>query len=165
MSEEKRNDPPLQRLQDGAVHVKIWRQESKEHGSFPSVTVGRTYKDPQTGDFKEARGLVGTDILKAQALLLKSYGEVGKWQDYFREQERQKGAPEPESSGAVASRDAALDRGAPEATPQAGDMAQQRDAAMANAAPAGREPWPGAVARTLSPQKMNIRIVLSSCKE
>ena len=144
MSEEIKNDPPLQTLRDGAVVAKIWRQESPEHGAFPSVTIGRTYKDKATGEYQESRSFSGTDVLKAQALLGEAHREAVKWRQYFREIDRQKGAPEPEEPEAVAERNAALQQQLPgsEAEPEANNptMAQQRDAAMANAAPAEKGP-------------------------
>ena len=146
MSEQTQGQPPLQTFRDGAVVIKLWRQESQEHGAFVSATIGRTYKDPATNEYKESRSLSGTDMLKAQALLGEAHREAVKWRQYFRETERQQGAPEPERTEPVAERDAALQQQLPgsEAVPQAQtlSMAQQRDAAMANAAPATSERGP-----------------------
>ena len=116
---DEKGQPPLQTLRDGAVAVKLWRQESEEHGAFVSATVTRTYKDRETGDYRESHSLSGADMLRAQALLGDAHREAGKWRQHFREIERQQGAPDPESPNAVAERDTAL--------------AQQRDEALANA--------------------------------
>lgn len=148
MAEEIKNSPPLQTFRDGAVSVKLWRQESPENGAFVSATIGRTYRDQATGEYRESRSLSGTDMLKAQALLGQAHGEAVKWRQYFRETERQQSAPQPEKTEPVAERDAALQQQLPgsESLPQAQPptMAQQRDAAMANAAPVekgrGHEP-------------------------
>lgn len=133
MNEQQKGQPPLQTLRDGAVSVKLWRQESDEHGAFVSATIGRTYRDQATGEYRESRSLSGTDMLKAQALLGEAHREAVKWRQYFRETERERGPPEPERTGPVAERDAAT-----QPPPEAGNpsMAQQRDAAMANAPPA-----------------------------
>ena len=139
MSEQTQGQPPLQTFRDGAVVIKLWRQESQEHGAFVSATIGRTYRDQATGEYREYRSLSGTDMLKAQALLGEAHREAVKWRQYFRETERQQGPPEPEKSEAVAARDAAVQQQLPEtsAAPQADNptMAGQRDTAMANAAP------------------------------
>lgn len=124
---EQKGQPPLQTFRDGAVVVKLWRQESPDKGSFVSATVGRTYKDPQTNEYKESRALGGTDMLKAQSLLGEAHKEPVKWRQYFRETEMQNGPPESMQTEAQQESQAA-DR--PSLT-----LAQQRDAAMANAGP------------------------------
>ena len=143
---EERGQPPLQTLRDRPVFVKLWRQESQEHGSFVTATIGRTYKDEATGEFRESRSLSPEDMLKAQALINRAHPEALKWREYFWETNRQKRAPEPEKAEPVAERDAALQQQLPgsEAVPEAQPptMAQQRDAAMANAAPATSERGP-----------------------
>lgn len=131
MSEEQRTSeekgqPPVQTLRDGAVAVKLWRQESREHGVFVSATVTRTYKDRETGDYRESHSLSGADMLRAQALLGDAHREAGKWRQHFREIEQQQGAPEADAPDAVADRDSAL--------------AQQRDEALANAASPAKNP-------------------------
>lgn len=141
MSEEQttgqeKGQPPLQTLRDGAVNVKLWRQESPENGAFVTAMIGRTYKDPETGEYRESRSLSGADMLRAQALLGEAHREAGKWRQHFRENERQQGAPEPEAPEAVAARDAALEQHGQAGGLDSPGLAQQRDAAMANAAPA-----------------------------
>ena len=144
MSDETKNAPPLQTFRDGAVSVKLWRQESPDNGPFVSATIGRTYRDQATGEYRESRSLSGTDMLKAQALLGEAHREAGKWRQYFREVGRQQGAPEPQQSEPVSERDAALQQPLPgsDLAPQAQapTMAQHRDAAMANAAPTAKAP-------------------------
>ena len=113
MSEHK-NDPPLQTLRDGAVVVKLWRQESK-NGPFVSATVGRTYRNEETGEYGESRSLSGTDLLKAHALMLEAHKECVLWREHFRETEPQQNTPAPETG-----------------------LERQRDAAMAGAKPRKR---------------------------
>ena len=136
MSEEK-NAPPIQTLRDGDVFVKLWRQESEKNGPFVSVTVGRTYKDPQTNEYKEAHSFSGSKILKLEALLGEANKEQIKWRKYFRTTEPVEGTPEPNTPEAVADRDAALQEQSQSASPT---MAEHRDTVMANAEPAVKEP-------------------------
>ena len=110
MSEHK-NDPPLQTLRDGAVVVKLWRQESK-NGPFVSATLGRTYKDEQTGEYGESRSLSGTDLLKAHALMLEAHKEAVLWRAHFRETEPQSDTLEPEL-GLERERDAVMENAKP----------------------------------------------------
>ena len=117
MSEQK-NAPPLQTLRDGAVVVKLWRQESK-NGPFVSATIGRTYRNEETGEYGESRSLSGTDLLKAHTLMLEAHKEAVLWREHFREVERQEGSPEP-----------------------AREMEAERDTAMANARPRKRPARP-----------------------
>ena len=95
MSEQQSNGP-LQTLRDGALVVKLWRQDS-EKGAFVTATLGRTYKDQATGEFKESRSLGETDMLKAESLLRDARKEAQQWKSYFREVEetnRQQGQQE-----------------------------------------------------------------------
>ncbi len=137
MSEQQKGQPPLQTFRDGAVVVKLWRQDSPENGPFVSATIGRTYRDPATGAYRDAQSLSGADMLRAQALLGEAHREALKWRQYFRETDRRQDQP-------AADRDAAPDQGFPDGGPvpdaDPGAMARQRDAAMANAAPAERRP-------------------------
>ena len=123
MSDDNRGQGPLQTFRDGAVCVKLWRQDSPESGPFVSATVGRTYRDPVTGDYRESRSLGGTDMLKAQALLGEAHREALRWREHFREAGREAAAqlPLPETEAV------------PE--PSRPSLAEQRDAALANAAP------------------------------
>ena len=129
---EQQNNAPLQFLRDGALVVKLWRQES-EKGPFVTATLGRTYKDQATGEFKESRSLGETDMLKAQALLREARKEAQQWKSYFKEieqpnQKMEKEAQQPAPEHAAAQPEPSL--------------AEQRDAALAQAAPdqSGLEP-------------------------
>ncbi len=86
---ENEEKGPLQTLRDGPVFVKLWRQES-EKGPFPTAQIGRTYVDKKTGEYKESHSLSGRDLLKLQALVPDAYKEIVLWQDYFREQTKDK---------------------------------------------------------------------------
>lgn len=111
MSKQK-NDPPLDTLRDGSVNIKLWRKES-QRGPFPTASIGNTYKDPESGEFKDSRSFSDTDLLKLEKMLPEAHKEMTLWKEHFRAQER-----EAQHSNV-------------EAEPQT--MAQKRDAAFAKA--------------------------------
>ncbi|MDJ0685160.1 MAG: hypothetical protein QNJ84_10690 [Alphaproteobacteria bacterium] len=124
-TQNPKKDAPIQTLRDGAVVVKLWRQES-EKGPFVSATLGRTYQDKRTGEYRESRSLGGGDVLKAQALLLEANREMVKWRDHFRDQQREQDRKQEQAQAVHAPQ--------PEAAPQPHqDLAAERDAALANA--------------------------------
>lgn len=120
MSEEHRK-APIQTLRDGAVVVKIWEQNGT-NGPYTSATIGRTYKNEQTGEFGESRSLSGADVLKAQALLMEANKEMILWREYHKEIARQQ---QPNQAAPNTQQD--------QPSPQG--LAPQRDAALANAQP------------------------------
>ena len=131
MTNENPSQPPLQTFRDGSVSVKLWRQESADKGPFVTATIGRTYRDTASGEYREARSFSGTDLLKLQALLGEAHRESLKWREYFRETARDNPTPEP------AQQNLHLEAAA---GGQAQSVAAQRDAALANAAPVQRDP-------------------------
>ena len=74
---EQNTKAPIQTLRDGAVVVKIWEQDGK-NGPYPTMTLGRTYLNEQTGEWGEARSMGRNDVLKAQALLHEANREHGQ---------------------------------------------------------------------------------------
>lgn len=120
------NNGPIQTLRDGAITVKLWRQESR-NGPFVTATLGRTYQDKQTQEFKESRSLSGSDVLKAQALLGEANREMIAWRKYFKA-EQEKLAQEQAEARANQPKSAAT------------DMTAARDAALANARGAQERP-------------------------
>lgn len=129
MSTEK-NQGPLQTLRDGAVFAKLWQHESK-NGPFVSVTLGRTYRDEQSGEYRESQSFSGSDILKGHALMLDAHREAGKWREHFKEQQK---AQDRQAELPV------LSAAPPQSQPPQG-LAAQRDQALAHA----RAPEPGAL--------------------
>ena len=99
---------PIERLSDGAVSAKIWRNTSKEGKPFYNVTFARVYTDPQTGKPAETQSFSGTDVLKIQRLAAQSYHVIDRHRKLDRDQNP----------------DAAQDR----------SLAQNRDAVMKQAA-------------------------------
>ena len=67
MSDEKQKGP-IQTLRDGPLVVKLWEQQGPK-GPYVTATLGRTYRNEQTGEYGESRSLGGADVLRAQALL------------------------------------------------------------------------------------------------
>ena len=134
MSEEN-TQGPIQTLRDGAIVVKLWRQEGK-NGPYVSATLGRTYRKERTGEYGESRSLSGADVLKAQALLGEANKEMILWREHFKEMQRQQQAERAETKGQVLSLDG---RGAApaaqEESPPAQGLTAQRDAALADAKP------------------------------
>ena len=118
MSDEKQKGP-IQTLRDGPLVVKLWEQQGPK-GPYVTATLGRTYRNEQTGEYGESRSLGGADVLRAQALLGEANKEMIQWRDYYKEVERQKQPelsdpasepkrePEP-AQGLAAQRDAVLE--------------------------------------------------------
>lgn len=121
MSEDKKQ-APIQTLRDGAIVIKLWRQDGK-NGPYVSATLGRTYKNEETGEYGESRSLSGSDVLKAQALLGEANKEMILWRDYYREIQRQQ---QPDQPGANPDTRQQTD-------PPTQGLAAQRDAALSNA--------------------------------
>jgi hypothetical protein len=86
MSEEKKQ-APLKTLRDGSVVIKLWQQDSKK-GPFVTATIGNTYKDPKTGEFKESRSFSENDLLKLQVMVPEARKEAILWKNHFKEMER-----------------------------------------------------------------------------
>ena len=139
---DDRKQAPIQTLRDGAIVVKLWQQDGK-NGPYASATLGRTYKNEQTGEYGESHSLSGSDVLKAQALLGEANKEMILWREYYKEIERQQQPDRTETPSQTAARDAAT---ADPAQQQQGQPAQglaaQRDGALANAKPPSRKDGP-----------------------
>lgn len=121
MSEDKQKGP-IQTLRDGPLVVKLWEQQGPK-GPYVTATLGRTYRNEQTGEYGESRSLGGADVLRAQALLGEANKEMIQWRDYYKEVERQM-QPELASSEADAPKR--------EQEPAQG-LAAQRDAVLESA--------------------------------
>ncbi len=75
---------PVERINDGSVNAKIWRNYSNEGKAFYNVTFARTYTHPKTGQPAETYAFSGTDVLKIQRLAEQAYHSV----DRLRQQDR-----------------------------------------------------------------------------
>ena len=123
MSETQSGNPPVKTHPDGAVRVKVWRNQTHEGKPFYNVTIGRAYQDRETGQWRESQSFGAADLLKLQPLLNEAYQTIRQEQALDRERAQQPQQPQ------------LLDTPAPEVAPATGLEAQQQ-AAMANAAPA-----------------------------
>jgi len=107
MSTTETGNGPIKTHPDGAVRVKVWRNETRDEGKpFYSVTIGRVYRDQETGEWRESRSLSPEDVLKSQPLLGEAYQTIRQEQALDREHARtQTQEAEP---GLSAQRDAAM---------------------------------------------------------
>lgn len=87
MTTETNSKSPLQIFKRDAVRIKIWEQ-SYDNTSFATASVGKIYKDKQTGEFRESRSFDADDLQKLQEILPEANQEMAKWQDYYRETQR-----------------------------------------------------------------------------
>jgi hypothetical protein len=111
----------LQSIRDGAVTLSIWEQ-SKGDQSQVQVSIGKAYRDGETGEQREGRNFNSHDLQKLRTMLPFAEQELKKWQAYCV----QKQPPVQQKSEAVAQRDAAL------AERQEG-LTTQRDSVMQEA--------------------------------
>ncbi|WP_298983754.1 hypothetical protein [uncultured Roseibium sp.] len=122
---ETQNNAPVAVHRDGAISVKIWRNEMETQPlPFYSVTFQRTYTDNATNKPRETHSFNGTDILKVQQLASEAYRTVAhmRAQDRVHLQQDQ-------------NQQHALDVGQPQ---QQNGLSQQRDAVM-NAVPQNQQ--------------------------
>jgi len=65
---------PEAKFSVGAVHVAVWKNESKEGNQFSTVSLNRVYK--QGDEWKQANSLKESDIPKAILALQKAYEHI-----------------------------------------------------------------------------------------
>jgi hypothetical protein len=81
-------NPPVQRISDGAVSVKVWRNLNQDGRAVYSTTFQRTYTDPKTGEPRESSSLYKDDLLKLPELA----SEARRTIRHFQEQDRERAA-------------------------------------------------------------------------
>ncbi len=101
MTDDKK--PPLQSLRDGSLKI----------NSFKG----------QDGNWRNSKSFTQDDIIKLQPLLVEAQQQMEKWQDYYKEVEKQQN---PDLPNPVQQQ---------KQPPQQKDMAAQRDAVMSKAKP------------------------------
>jgi hypothetical protein len=74
---------PLGEFKDGAVTVKLWEQQAGDQ-TYVNASIGKRYKDNQTGTWKEGRSFNGNDLLKLQTMLPDVRREI----QHLQEQQR-----------------------------------------------------------------------------
>ncbi|MEQ9489557.1 MAG: hypothetical protein RIM72_11255 [Alphaproteobacteria bacterium] len=87
MSDNSRNNPPVQTLRDGTVKASIWKNEA-ENGPFYSTTFSRTFTD-KDGNNRDTQSFAGTDLLKVSELAREAYGQSRDLHRQDREAARQ----------------------------------------------------------------------------
>jgi hypothetical protein len=60
---------PLETLKDGAVTVKLWNQRGDRGQRYVNFSIGKLYKDEQTGQWKESRSFNSADLAKLQKII------------------------------------------------------------------------------------------------
>lgn len=124
--------PPLQTFRNQGVTAKIWEQHGPK-GAFTTVSIGKSYKDKSSGQYREGHSFTEKDLVILQGMLPQIQHETAKWKAYFNEAEQGHQAE-------------ATPRQQPQAQPQpqperaTDDMASKRDAALAQAQQAQPQP-------------------------
>ena len=86
---------PIKRITSGSLVLKIWEQPGGEKGKpFLTTTVGRTWKDKETGEFRESRSLTQNEVDKLPTVSLEASQFIRAWETRQREQSRQQEAQE-----------------------------------------------------------------------
>ncbi len=111
MNTQNKKQPPLQTFKDGAVNIKLWKQDFEDK-TFVNASIGRIYKDKTTGEFKETRSFNDTDLLKLQAMIPQARQELNRLQDYYREISHQKETTPSHASDAKSQQDLTTQRDA-----------------------------------------------------
>ena len=69
------SNKPVKTFRDGAIKATVWGNES-DKGTFYSVDVVRSYKNDETGEWKDTTSFSGNEILRASNLLAKAYNHT-----------------------------------------------------------------------------------------
>lgn len=84
----KAKNPPVQRISDGAVSVKVWRNFNQDGLAVYSTTFQRSYTDPKTGEPRESHSLYKDDLLKLPELA----SEARRTIRHFHKRDRERAA-------------------------------------------------------------------------
>lgn len=68
-SSQQNPNAPLQTFKDGAAVIKLWQQEGKDQKIHVNASVGRLYKDKETGHWKESKSFSALDLAKLNTLM------------------------------------------------------------------------------------------------
>ena len=73
MRKETDNTPnanaPLETFREGAANIKLWQQQRHDGQIFVTASVGRSYKDRQSGQWKESKSFSPDDLIRLQSLI------------------------------------------------------------------------------------------------
>lgn len=81
---EGRNNGPVQTLRHKGVFIKLWKQEGPRE-PFITTTIGKTYKDKTTGEFKEGHSFTEADLAKLDILTQDARREMAHWKEYLHD--------------------------------------------------------------------------------
>lgn len=104
---------PVATHRDGTISIKVWRNFARDGRPVYSTTIQRTYSDPKTGEPRDSHSLSRDDLLKLPELAGEARRSIRHFQEQDRTQNRE--MEQPDRHGQT--------------------LADERDAAMANAAP------------------------------
>lgn len=79
VSDAQNRNGPIERFQDDAVVLKVWEQDGGQKGPFLTYTIGRTYRDPETGEFGESRSFTRAELNKVQGLIVEANQFARNW--------------------------------------------------------------------------------------
>ncbi|MEO0696953.1 MAG: hypothetical protein AAFY84_12730 [Pseudomonadota bacterium] len=60
---------PISTHRDGAVSIKVFRNEDREGYRFYGAKIAKAYKDRETGEFRDTNTFSANDLLKLNALV------------------------------------------------------------------------------------------------
>ncbi len=86
-NQQNQNKPPVDTIRNGPVFVKIWEQHG-QNGPYPNVTLGRTFKNQQTGEFGESRSFSRSDIEKLIPILPEVHSKLRVLEQMYKEQQQ-----------------------------------------------------------------------------
>lgn len=121
----------LQTIRDGAVSITISEQSNGEQIEV-NASIGKVYKDLETGLWHESRHFNPQEIQKLQNLLPYAHLELKRWQGYYVQ--TQPPAQPQQDSQAGLKRDAVSGQ---QVQQQGQELSAQRDAVMQQANPQG----------------------------
>jgi hypothetical protein len=136
MSTSQIGKGPVERFRDGGVIVKVWEQEGGEKDKFLTATVGRTYRDTETGEYGEGRSFTRAELNKLPSLIMEANKFMRDW-EVSRKREARSHEAQPELLAQAESG-------------RSGGLTQQRDEALRNAA---KNPVRDAPTRERSPER------------
>ncbi len=139
----EKNKGPIQTFRHRGAFIKLWEQEG-ENGSFVTASIGNTYKDKETGEFRDGYSLSENDMGNIDFLMPEARKEMAQWQDQYRQQQFETEALQNAQEQQVEEQEAKAHM-EPEAPAQdaqeiQSDMAASRDQALEQAAPDQSEP-------------------------
>ncbi len=91
MNNNQKNNPnaPLQTFKDGAAIIKLWQQEGKDAHIHVNATIGRLYKDNETGQWKESKSFNPAQLAALQIMLPKALAHASAYEHNLNAQRQE----------------------------------------------------------------------------